>query len=167
MKNIVLFGFMGCGKTTVGALLAQKAGLSLLDTDQYLEQKYGRRIPEIFAQDGEEAFRRMEREVCADLAGQKDLVLCCGGGTVLAEENARVLAQSGVMVFLDAPFAVCYGRIRQSDRPLVRQNSREQLREIFARRRPVYLSRAQLTADAAAPPEQAAQEIILAMQSHQ
>lgn len=69
MKNIVLFGFMGCGKTTVGALLAQKAGLSLLDTDQYLEQKYGRRIPEIFAQDGEEAFRRMEREVCADLAG--------------------------------------------------------------------------------------------------
>lgn len=71
------------------------------------------------------------------------------------------------MVFLDAPFAVCYGRIRQSDRPLVRQNSREQLREIFARRRPVYLSRAQLTADAAAPPEQAAQEIILAMQSHQ
>lgn len=167
MKNIVLFGFMGCGKTTVGAQLARREGLSLLDTDQYLEQKYGRKIPEIFARDGEAAFRRMEREVCAQLAGQKNLILCCGGGTVLAEENARSLAEGGVMVFLDAPFEVCYARIRQSDRPLVRQNSKAQLREIFARRRPVYLSRAQLAVDAAAPSQQTAREIFLAVRSRQ
>ena len=58
MNNIVLFGFMGCGKSTVGALLAQKSGRPLLDTDGYLEQKYGRTIPQIFATDGEEAFRQ-------------------------------------------------------------------------------------------------------------
>lgn len=164
MKNIILFGFMGCGKTTVGTKLAQKAGLSLLDTDRYLEQKYGRRIPEIFARDGEDAFRRMEREVCAELAGKKGLVLCCGGGTMLAEENAHSLAQGGTMVFLDAPFAVCYERIRQSDRPLVRQNSRDRLHEIFLYRRPIYLSRAQLTADAAAAAVQTAESILLAIQ---
>ena len=83
MNNIVLFGFMGCGKSTVGALLAQKSGRPLLDTDGYLEQKYGRTIPQIFATDGEEAFRQMERQVCRELAGRTGLVLCCGGGTVL------------------------------------------------------------------------------------
>lgn len=162
MKNIVLFGFMGCGKTTIGARLAKKAGLFLLDTDGYLEKKYGRKIPEIFSQDGEATFRRMEQEVCTELAGRSGLVLCCGGGTVLAEENARILAQGGTMVFLDAPFEVCYERIKASDRPLVQQNSRAQLHEIFSHRRPVYLSRAQLTANASASPEQAA-EAILAM----
>ena len=72
MNNIVLFGFMGCGKSTVGALLAQKSGRPLLDTDGYLEQKYGRTIPQIFATDGEEAFRQMERQVCRELAGREN-----------------------------------------------------------------------------------------------
>ena len=80
MDNVVLFGFMGCGKSTVGALLARKTGRPLLDTDGYLEQKYGRSIPQIFASDGEEAFRRMERQVCRELAGREGLILCCGGG---------------------------------------------------------------------------------------
>ncbi len=163
MKNIVLFGFMGCGKTTVGAKLAQKAGLLPLDTDLYLEEKYGRRIGEIFALDGEAAFRRMEQAVCAELAERDGLVLCCGGGTVLAEENARLLSQSGRMVFLSAPFAVCYKRIQTSDRPLVRQNTREGLHKIFSSRQPVYLSRAELTVNAAAPPEQVADAILAAI----
>ena len=83
---------------------------------------------------------------------------------MLAEENAHSLAQGGTMVFLDAPFAVCYERIRQSDRPLVRQNSRDRLHEIFLYRRPIYLSRAQLTADAAAAAVQTAESILLAIQ---
>ena len=117
MNNIVLFGFMGCGKSTVGALLAQKSGRPLLDTDGYLEQKYGRTIPQIFATDGEEAFRQMERQVCRELAGRTGLVLCCGGGTVLNGENADFLAQSGTMVFLDAPlWSATTGFGRATDR---------------------------------------------------
>ena len=88
MNNIVLFGFMGCGKSTVGALLAQKSGRPLLDTDGYLEQKYGRTIPQIFATDGEEAFRQMERQVCRELAGRTGLD---------KGENIRlVMARNGV-----------------------------------------------------------------------
>ena len=163
MTNIVLFGFMGCGKSTVGALLAQKSGRPLLDTDGYLEQKYGRTIPQIFATDGEEAFRQMERQVCRELAGRTGLVLCCGGGTVLNGENADLLAQSGTMVFLDAPFMVCYDRIRESDRPLVQKNSKEEVQRIFEFRRPIYLSRAQVTADAASSPIQVADAILAAV----
>ena len=95
MKNIVLFGFMGCGKSTVGALLAQQTGRLLLDTDGYLESQAGRTIPEIFAADGEAAFRRMEKKVCAALAGRDGLVVCCGGGTVLDEGNAVWLGKGG------------------------------------------------------------------------
>lgn len=164
MNNIVLLGFMGCGKSTVGALLAQRTGLTLLDTDAYLERKYQRSIPEIFASDGEDAFRQMERQVCRELAGRTGLILCCGGGTVLDDENARILAQSGAMVFLDTAFSVCYDRIRESDRPLVRRNSKEGLQEIFERRRPVYLSRAQITADASLPPAQVTDAVLRAMQ---
>ena len=87
-----------------------------------------------------------------------------GGGTVLDDENARILAQSGAMVFLDAAFSVCYDRIRESDRPLVRRNSKEGLQEIFERRRPVYLSRAQITADASLPPAQVTDAVLRAMQ---
>lgn len=163
MKNIVLFGFMGCGKSTVGALLAQRTGRQLLDTDGYLEAQAGRKIPEIFAADGEAAFRRMEREVCAALAGREGLVVCCGGGTVLDEENAVWLGKGGHMVFLDAGFEICYERIRESDRPLVRQNSKEALRQIYLRRQPVYRSRAAFCVDADQPPRQAAQAVLEAI----
>ncbi|MDD3193661.1 MAG: shikimate kinase [Oscillospiraceae bacterium] len=162
-NNIILFGFMGCGKSTVGALLAQMTNRPLLDTDAYLEHKYGRAIPDIFASDGEAAFREMERAVCAEMAGQTGLILCCGGGTVLDGENAKILAQTGEMVFLKADFDVCYERIRQSNRPLVRQNTKEALLEIFRQREPVYQSRASLVADAALPPRQAALSVLGAL----
>lgn len=105
----------------------------------------------------------MERQVCRELAGRTGLVLCCGGGTVLNGENADFLAQSGTMVFLDAPFMVCYDRIRESDRPLVQKNSKEEVQRIFEFRRPIYLSRAQVTADAASSPIQVADAILAAV----
>ncbi|MBQ1237448.1 MAG: shikimate kinase [Oscillospiraceae bacterium] len=159
MKNIVLFGFMGCGKSTVGQLLAEQTGRTLLDTDSFLEQKYGRRIADIFAEDGEDAFRAMETAVCRELSDRRGLILCCGGGTVLREENAAILSQGGTMVFLDIPFAAAYARICGSDRPLVRNNSKETLEQIFLSRAPVYRSRAQLTVDASQSPKQVADAI--------
>ena len=160
MKNLVLFGFMGCGKSTVGALLAEKTGCPCLDTDRFLEQTYDKEIPQIFAEEGEDAFRDKETEICRVLSGKKNLVICCGGGTVLREENARALSENSRMIFLDIPFEEAYRRIQSSDRPLVRNNTKEGLQAIFASRHPIYQSRAHLTVDAAQSPEQVVKAIL-------
>ena len=115
MDNVVLFGFMGCGKSTVGALLARKTGRPLLDTDGYLEQKYGRSIPQIFASDGEETFRRMERQVCRELAGRRDLVVATGGGVILRPENVEALREAGAEV-LGVASIFTYGLQKGLDR---------------------------------------------------
>ena len=80
MKNLVLIGMMGCGKSTVGALLAHRLGRELADTDQLIEAREGCTIPELFVARGEEYFREREREVAWELAGREDLVIACGGG---------------------------------------------------------------------------------------
>ena len=81
-KNIILCGFMGGGKTTVGRRLAQKAHMEFIDMDDYIEQREGRTITDIFAQDGEETFRRMETDAARELAGRRGLVIAAGGGTL-------------------------------------------------------------------------------------
>ena len=102
-RNLILCGFMGSGKTTVGRRLAKMLERPFLDIDAYIEEKQGMTITDIFAQQGEEAFRRMEREACAELAAQDGLIIGCGGGTVLREENARLLKQNGIILLLDVP----------------------------------------------------------------
>ena len=79
-KNIVLIGMMGCGKSTVGRLLARRLGRELVDTDALIERRQGRSIPAIFASEGEEGFRALELEVCRELSGRQGLVIACGGG---------------------------------------------------------------------------------------
>ncbi|MFR1803448.1 MAG: shikimate kinase, partial [Faecalispora jeddahensis] len=81
--NIVLCGFMGSGKTTVGQVLAQKSGRRFFDLDQYIEQRQGKTISQIFADEGEQTFRRLETEAARKLSSQKDLVIATGGGAVL------------------------------------------------------------------------------------
>lgn len=163
MDNVVLFGFMGAENPPWARCWHGRPAARFWIPTVIWEQKYGRSIPQIFASDGEEAFRRMERAGVPGTGRTEGLILCCGGGTVLDEENADILAQSGVMVFLDAAFPLCYDRIRESDRPLVRQNSREKMQQIFDRRRPVYLSRAQVIADASVSPMQVADAVLTAL----
>lgn len=149
MNNLYLCGFMGCGKTTIGQAFAKKQGRKYLDLDQLLVQRQGRTIPEIFAQDGEEGFRAIEQETLRSTQEYKGAVISTGGGILTKRENGAICNKLGVLVFLDLPFDLCYQRIQgDTNRPLVMQNTKEQLEELFNRRRTVYLAESGLVLDA-------------------
>ena len=95
MKNIVLTGFMGTGKTTVGQLLAEQLNFAFVDTDALIESRHGRTIADIFAQDGEATFRQLETAVSLELAGQRNLVIATGGRLMLDPVNAAALSRNG------------------------------------------------------------------------
>ena len=94
MQNIVLIGMPGCGKTSIGQELARRTGREFLDADRELVQRAGRTIPEIFAEGGEEAFRRLETEVLQDLGKRSGCVIATGGGCITREDNYPLLHQN-------------------------------------------------------------------------
>ena len=101
MRNVVLCGFMGCGKTTVGRQLAALSGRRFVDMDEYIEQQAGMAVSEIFRQYGEDDFRRREREACRALARQTGLVIAAGGGALTFAANVEALRPSCVIVLLE------------------------------------------------------------------
>lgn len=149
MSNLYLCGFMGCGKTTIGQAFAKKQGRKYLDLDQLIVQRQGRTIPEIFAQEGEEGFRIIEQQTLLSTQEYKGAVVSTGGGILTKRENGSICNRLGVLVFLDLPFEDCYQRIQgDTNRPLVMQNTEEQLQALFDRRRTVYLEESGLVLDA-------------------
>lgn len=119
-KNLVLAGFMGTGKSCVGRLLAERMGREFVDMDTWIEQRAGKSIPEIFRDDGEPAFRRLEREVAADLSQPRSLVIATGGGAVLDAENVDALQRGGVLICLTAEPETVLARVRSGrHRPLL------------------------------------------------
>ena len=159
MNNIILCGFMGCGKTTVGTLLARRLGMEYADLDAEIEAEAGMAIPAIFAEYGEARFRDLEHEAVRALAGRADCVVSTGGGALAVPRNVSALSPRDLVVFLDAPFDACLERIRGSDRPIVRRSSPGELRALFDARRPAYLAAANAVADAAAGPEAVAEAV--------
>ncbi|MEB3284807.1 MAG: 3-dehydroquinate synthase [Candidatus Sericytochromatia bacterium] len=130
-RCIVLTGYMGAGKTTVGATLAAQLGWDFIDTDRLIEQMAGRPVSEIF-QEGETHFRLWERQAIATLPGRVDLVVATGGGAVLDEETRAILATLGPVVYLDAPVETLWQRVKNdTHRPLALN------REMFAARHAV------------------------------
>ena len=103
-KNIILIGYMGCGKTTVGKSLARLESAIFLDTDERIEEKQGRTISEIFAQDSEKAFRDMETAYLKELLRLKreGMIVSTGGGMPVREENRQLLRELGYVVYLKA-----------------------------------------------------------------
>jgi shikimate kinase len=140
--QILLCGFMGCGKTSVGQALAFRLKWDFLDTDAMIEKRQGCPIPQIFAQQGEEQFRRMEEETARLLGKRRHTVISTGGGFLMRDQTVQALRSCAdgfeTVVFLDCSFETCYQRIKNSDRPLVRNNSREQLEQIFEQRQARY-----------------------------
>ena len=139
----MLVGPPGSGKSTVGAALAERWQLALRDTDSDVEAVAGKTIPEIFFDDGEPAFRALEREAVAAAVAEHDGVLALGGGAVLDERTQQVLAdyesEGGVVVFLDVTLTHAAPRVGfNQSRPLLLGNPRAQWQALMEARRPVY-----------------------------
>ena len=147
MKNIILTGYMGSGKTTIGKKLAKLTGYTFMDTDELIEQQQGRTISEIFAADGEEAFREMETKLLEQMLEEKKerLVISTGGGMPLREENKTLLAGLGVVFYLKLEPETVYNRIKDDTKiPLLQcDNPLARIKEMLAVRGPVYESAAQ------------------------
>lgn len=140
-RNLVLIGFMGTGKTTVGKLCARELDYTFCDSDAKIVRRVGKSIPEIFADEGEEAFRQYEREAIADLATQERLVVATGGGAVLDPVNAEVLRETGTVVLLTAaPFVVLRRVGDARTRPLIAfcADPKARVIALLRERRPLY-----------------------------
>lgn len=139
-RNIVLTGFMGTGKTTVGRALAERLGAELVDTDDIIEQRHGP-IPQIFANDGEEHFRELEREVARELSTRHGLVVSTGGRMMVDSVNAAVLGATSLVVCLTATPDTIYRRVRRGieSRPMLAgDDPRGRIAALLAERAPAY-----------------------------
>ncbi|MGY3265376.1 shikimate kinase/3-dehydroquinate synthase [Lysobacter sp. HA35] len=150
-RNWVLVGPTGAGKSTVGALFAARRGLRFVDLDALIEAQAGRRVAEIFATDGEAAFRQLESSALADALTNDGVVIATGGGVVLDEANRRRMRESARVVHLHAEIASQLDRLRDAtDRPLLARADRDEvLRDMAARRTPLYAGIADLRIDTA------------------
>lgn len=144
MKNLVLIGLSGCGKSTIGRRLARRMRMPLLDTDAMIEKNSGRSIPDIFAEDGETGFRDMESACARQAAAGSGAVISTGGGMILREENMKALAENGLIVFIDRHPSHILRSTSLGDRPLV-QNDRDRLFRLYAERIDLYRRYAHVT----------------------
>lgn len=143
--NIVLIGFMGAGKSTVGRKLAGAFDMKFLDADALIEKKYKMKISAIFAEQGEEAFRKAETDLCRQLLKHENgFVLATGGGMPLRKENAELLKQIGKVVFLYTKPDEILRRVKNdTSRPLLSGPDREEkVNALFEERLPKYLEAA-------------------------
>lgn len=140
VRNIILTGFMGTGKSTVGRRLAQRLGWKSIDTDEMIERQAGKTIAKIFEEDGETAFREIESQVARSLEQLEGYVIATGGGLVLRPENLAALERAGRVVLLDATAETIYERTkRHSHRPLLRgPDPLGNIRRLLEERRPAY-----------------------------
>lgn len=141
MNNIILIGFMGAGKTTLGSLLAQRLGVRFLDTDQYIEAQQKRTISSMFEQEGEAYFRRLETELLQTLADSgQPAVISVGGGLPVQRVNHALLRRLGTAVYLKAEEGTLVERLQNSkNRPLLQGDSlEERIAKLMAERESVY-----------------------------
>lgn len=141
---IVLVGFMGAGKTTVGRLLAARLGIPFTDSDDVVQQRAGKPVRQIFADDGEAAFRALEHQVIADLLSGPDTVLALGGGAAEHALTRKLLAEAPV-AYLRVSYAEALSRVGgDGGRPML---ARPDIADVFASRQAGYTSVATLTVD--------------------
>jgi shikimate kinase len=139
MSSIVFVGPPGSGKSTVGRALAQKLNRNFVDTDAVIEETTGKKIADIFLINGEEEFRRIEREVVLSALQSQDSVISLGGGSVLDEDVQSALSSLPEVIFLDVSISNAAPRVGfNRDRPLLLGNPRQQWIALMEKRRPIY-----------------------------
>ena len=144
MRNLVLIGLSGCGKSSLGRRLSRRLHMPLFDTDAMAVEAEGRSILQIFADSGEAYFRDLESAACHALAELEGVVIATGGGAVLREENMEALARNGLIFFIDRHPSRILRSGSLCDRPLV-QDDRERLFRLHAERLPLYRRWADVT----------------------
>ncbi len=158
MNNIVLCGFMGCGKSTVGRLLAKELCRVFIDTDNYIENEQGMTIAEIFEKHGEAGFRDIEHRACVTLAGKSGFIIATGGGALTYRRNAAAF-ENDTVIFMDTPFEEIERRIGDSDnRPLFKDKNKA--RVLYEARLPLYKSAADYTVSASGEKQEVTKRIL-------
>ena len=132
LANISLIGMPGCGKSTIGAALAKRLNKTFVDLDEEIEHRTGNNIPDIFAREGEEAFRRYEAETLADIGKRTGQVIACGGGIIKTPANVHALRQNGCVLWVQRPL----GKLATRGRPLSQGGAA--LKQLQAERTPLY-----------------------------
>jgi len=150
LHNLVLIGFMGCGKTALGRWISQNVNMSFYDTDEYIVSKQNREIVDIFATDGETFFRDLETEAIKEMSEKiTDSVISVGGGLPLREENRELLKKLGIVVYLRATQDTLVKRLdNDTKRPLLAgKDIRGKINELMIQREQIYETTAQIIVD--------------------
>lgn len=145
MKRIIIIGYMGAGKTTVGKVLAKELGLQFYDLDWYIESRMHKTVPQLFAERGEEGFRKIEHNLLHEAAEFEDVVISCGGGTPCFFDNMDYMNSQGDTVYLQATPEVLYAHLKMGkvERPLLKNKTPEEMqvfiKEQLSQRETYYL----------------------------
>jgi len=137
MKNIVLIGIMGCGKTTISQLLSERLHRPLIDLDDYLVKKYNQTIPSMF-EISEDYFRDRESECCQDVSLLEGYIVSTGGGVIKREQNMEYLKKNGYVIYLDRPIVNILDDVDTASRPLLKDGP-DQLYDLYHQRHQLYL----------------------------
>ena len=162
MNNIVLCGFMGCGKTTVGKNIERITDRKFIDMDAFIEQKQNMTVSEIFDKYGEQSFRDMEFEACKELAQMNNLIIASGGGAFTFERNVNVFKGIDKIVLLDVPLEAIKFRLRNdTKRPLLQRPDKDKaMEELYNKRLPLYKSAADIVISCKGTPKKTAEAIV-------
>ena len=132
-KPIFLIGYMACGKTTFGRALARKLGMDFIDLDFYIEQRFRKSIPDIFAAEGEDAFRRKEQSMLKEAGEFDDVVIACGGGTPCFFDNIDYMLERGTVIWIEATPERLLERLllKPTKRPLIKDKTPDEIRTVI------------------------------------
>ncbi len=161
--KIVLCGFMGCGKSSIGAMVQKKTNVNFCEIDTYVVEKYKLSISKIFEKYGEDFFRKAETDALIELLKSDDVLIGSGGGTVINPINSKIIKESGAkIIFLDVPLAAIQERLKNDKkRPLLQREDREDfIEKLYNQRKPIYENASDIVIPAGAPVKVVAKKII-------